>query len=331
MSGRESRTRRIICLIVLLAAGAPAACAGSAPPRSQPVDRPAPRLPPATVLAAVRAAAEIRTLPADLTPSLATTARDVGFDNEECEAAPAADAIEPCVFGDRASAFDVVLYGDSHAGMWLPALHHIAEQRHWRLQLLGKPACPAVDLDFSNGPERRPFEACARFHEHVVERVIALRPELVLVTSGSFDRKRGGGEPVTASDWRAGLTRTLSVLRRSASRVMVLGDLPVLDRSAPECLAAHPRDVAACATPRTVATARVRHDAEQAAARATGSTYLPVLAWLCGTVCPPVIGNVVVYRNRFHLTATYARMLTGVLDEAVTTAYPAASRGDAAG
>jgi hypothetical protein len=44
-----------------------------------------------------------------------------------------------------------------------------------------------------------------------------------------------------------------------------------------------------------------------------------------------VIGNVTVYRNRFHLTATYVRMLTGVLDEALLKAFPAASRGDAAG
>ena len=38
--------------------------------------------------------------------------------------------------------------------------------------------------------------------------------------------------------------------------------------------------------------------------------------------CTPVIGNVVVYRNRFHLTATYARVLTGVLEDALLKAAP---------
>ena len=33
--------------------------------------------------------------------------------------------------------------------------------------------------------------------------------------------------------------------------------------------------------------------------------------WICtDTDCPPVIGNVLVYRDEHHLTATYARTLT---------------------
>jgi hypothetical protein len=47
-----------------------------------------------------------------------------------------------------------------------------------------------------------------------------------------------------------------------------------------------------------------------------------VLPWLCGPVCTPVIGNVLVYRNQFDLTATYARMLNGVLETALVRARP---------
>jgi len=313
MSSPDSRTRWLPCLILILVA----ACTPATPPRPRQADQPVPRVALSAVLAAVQRAPGIRTLPPDLTPSLATTAQDLGFDNEKCEVAPAADRIEACVFGDRASAHKVVLYGDSHAGMWLPALREIAERQHWRLRFYGKPACPALHLTVWNQQERRPFEECDRFRDFVTAQIRAERPDLVVVTNESFSQKRGRGQLISPREWQTGLTRMLSGLRRSAGQVVVLGDTPVLAESAPDCLAAHPRDVAACASTRAEATARVWNGADQAAARATGSAYVPVLPWLCGTMCTPVIGNITVYRNRFHLTATYSRMLTGVLEEAL--------------
>lgn len=50
-----------------------------------------------------------------------------------------------------------------------------------------------------------------------------------------------------------------------------------------------------------------------------------MLPWLCSAVCTPVIGNVTVYRNRFHLTATYARLLRGVLEKALLKTFPDAA------
>ena len=322
-----SRARRlpVLAALVLALIAAPAACTGERPPQPRPSAEPAPRVPLSSVLAAVRKAPAIRTLPPDLTPSPATASRDLGFDNEKCETPPTADRIEACVFGDRASAIDVVLYGDSHAGMWLPPMIQIAERRHWRLSFYGKPACPALRITFWNEQERRPFAECDRFRDFVANRITAERPDLVVVTNGSFSRKRGRGVLITPEQWQVGLTQTLTTLRRSASRVVVLGDTPVLAGSAPECLAAHPRAVQACSTTRAAATARVWNAADRAAARLTGSGYVSVLPWLCTAVCTPVIGDVTVYRNRFHLTGTYARMMNGVLEDALLTSFSADS------
>ena len=270
----------------------------------------------ATVLSAVRRAPAVRVPPGNLSP-----AGGLGFDNERCETPPAADRIEPCVFGDRASATDVVLYGDSQAGMWLPAMIEIAERRHWRLQFLGKPACPTPAITFWHQRERRSFGECDRFRAFATGRIAAIRPELVVVADGSFAQRRGAGVPVTPAAWQAGLTHTLRVLRRAARNVLVLGDLPVLAESAPECLAAR-RDVMSCSTSLRRATERVWHDADAAAARTTGAGYLSVLPWLCTALCTPVIGDVVVYRHRFQLTGTYARLLNGVLEEALDERFP---------
>ena len=315
--------------LVLLVAGA-AACAGAPPPAPRRSAPPAPRIPLADVLAAVRRAPAIRALPADLTPSPTTAGDDLGFDNDKCEAGPEADHVDACVFGDPASSTKVVLYGDSQAGMWLPALAEIARRRHWQLRLFGKPACPAVHLALWSQRRGRLFAECDRFRAYAEGQILAERPGLVLVASESYAQKADRGVPVTPDGWRAGLTGTLGTLRRSGARVVVIGETPVLDESAPDCLAAHPANVAACATTEAAATARVWNAADQAAARATGSEYVSVLPWLCTAicapvVCAPVVGNVLVYRNRFHLTATYARLLTGVLEGAL----PGVTAGDA--
>jgi hypothetical protein len=257
-------------------------------------------------------------LPSDLTPSLATAASDLGFDSDRCEAGPAASRIEPCVFGDRASAVHVVLYGDSYAGMWLPAMRLIAERRHWRLQFYGKPGCPAVGLSVWN----RRFSSCDGFRAYAIGQIRALRPEMVVIANGSFAQKQAPGVPITSARWRLGVEDTLSRLVPVVGRVVVLGGAPVLRESAPSCLARHVHDVQACSTPRLVATARVWNAGESAAASASGAGYISALPWLCTTVCPPVIDNVTVYRNRFHLTATYARRMSGVLAAALDVARP---------
>ena len=309
MWGRE---RLALLAVPILLAG----CAHDSLPEPRPA--PAPQIALSSVLAAVRRAPAIRTLPPDLTPSLATAAADIGFDNEKCEVAPGADDLaEPCVFGDPAGAEAVVLFGDSHAGMWLPAMREIAERRHWRLEFHGKPACPVPGLTFWNQRDGRPFAACDRFRDGVLDRVRALRPALVVVASASFSQKLDRDDLVTPSQWKAGLIATLSALKQAADRVVVLGDLPVLDESGPECLAAHSRNVPACFTSRARATERVWNAADQSAATAAGAGYVPVLPWLCSAVCTPVIGNVAVYRNRFHLTGTYVRTLNGVLEQSL--------------
>src|SRR5689334_315503 len=314
MCSLDSRTRLLPALMILALL---TAC-GDGKPAPRPVDQPAPRIALSSVLAAVRKAPAIRRTPADLTPSVASAGQDLGFDNEKCEVAPAADRIaQPCVFGDPASGMRVVLYGDSHAGMWLPAMKEIAQRKHWRLEFYGKPACPTPELSFWNQQEQRPFAECGRFHDFVVTRVRQTRPDLVVVTNESFSQKTGRGELITPRQWEAGLRKTLMSLSMVAKRVVLLGDTPVLDQSTPDCLAAHGSNLAACFTTRAKATARVWNAADESAARDAGAAYISVLPWLCSSICTPVIGNVMVYRNRFHITGTYSRMLNGVLEDSL--------------
>ncbi len=56
--------------------------------------------------------------------------------------------LRTCTFGDPDGTRDVVLFGDSHALQWLPALVIAAGQEGWRVTTLTKAACPPAQVTF---------------------------------------------------------------------------------------------------------------------------------------------------------------------------------------
>ena len=113
----------------------------------------------AQVQAAVAASADLKAVPSNLQPPLADAAAEQKamlfhgclrnfFEGGQPE----------CATGDTASPTTVALVGDSHAAMWNPAFQQIAEQRHWRLEILAKAGCPLLDLPITN-PFNRLVEA----------------------------------------------------------------------------------------------------------------------------------------------------------------------------
>jgi hypothetical protein len=97
--------------------------------------------------------------------------------------------------------------------------------------------------------------------------------------------------------------------------VAVIGDINTMNESTPQCLAAYPSAVQKCASPypNTEPTNANQNVAEQAAAKKEGVHYLSTSKWLCTTTCSPIVGNMIVYLNNWHITATYAAFLSKVM------------------
>ena len=68
-------------------------------------------------------------------------------DQDGCNLGYSATKSPACVFGDITSSKSVVLFGDSHASQWFPALERIARDNHWKLISFTKSACPVPSLD----------------------------------------------------------------------------------------------------------------------------------------------------------------------------------------
>ena len=112
---------------------------------------------------------------------------------------------------------------------------------------------------------------------------------------------------------RAGMAATLKPLTAAGSKVLVLRDTPRARASTyPSASPAPARSLTKCASARAKASMTAASTGvEQAAAELTkGATYVDLDNSVCPSdPCPPIIGNVLVYRDTDHMTATYAATL----------------------
>src|SRR5690349_13482579 len=115
---------------------------------------PAPAVPRAEVRKAVQAGAELKDLPANITPDeLLAASGDYAeqWSIEGCEpelAQTRLDDIGPCTLGDPAGERTMVLIGDSAASMWHGALDLIGQRNGWRVLALTKSNCGPAALTY---------------------------------------------------------------------------------------------------------------------------------------------------------------------------------------
>ena len=179
-----------------------------------------------------------------------------------------------CVYGDRRSSKTVVLFGDSHAMQWFPALEATAKRRHWRLVELTKSGCPPPLVQILLAGTARQDPSCDVWRESALRRIERERPALVLVgmsmryTVLDGERRLGRGESTRALG--AGYAPALARLRAAAGRVAVLTDVPRPPTDIPSCVSGAMRHLRRCAFARGPALANA-FAIRDAAARVPGS------------------------------------------------------------
>ena len=299
--------------------------ASEATPEPDVAERPQATDPVAVVLAMVAAAPSITSLPPDLEPALEDARWDLGWLAEwakPCRIDPDVSLTSPeCVYGDPDGASTMFLVGDSHAGQWLEAFDEVSKRMNWRLVVLGKAGCPAASVTFmraySGGPQKLvgPPPDCGPWREDAIARINESKPGLVVFTScnGCDYMVDSSGEPISREAWAAGLRETLNQIESPNTKVVILGDNPRWQGQL-DCLARNPSDVQACSTTLAAATQVTYNDVERRVADEAGIPFIDVTSWFCGEVCTAVVGNKVVYTNDYHVTAAYARSLSGALE-----------------
>jgi peptidoglycan/LPS O-acetylase OafA/YrhL len=227
-----------------------------------------------------------------------------------------------------ADAKAVLLFGDSHAAQWVPAVQPVAAGRGLALLAWTKSSCPSADVTIWNPAARGPYRECDVWREAVFARLASVRPALVIVsnlvddTTEIVDRTNGRtlSGPEASAAFDAGLVRTLTRLQAAGMTVVLLRDNPRPRHDVIACLYST-SDPSRCERPRNQAIPSMARDAS--AALAVGVPVWDLNSAICWQLSCPVVVMLadpprvqVVYRDDNHLTASFASSLAPALEQA---------------
>ena len=256
-----------------------------------------------------------RPLPANVRPTPGRAFFDVAPQAPDCGVRTGDDRLNLCHFGDRQSDRRVVLLGDSKATMYLPPAITVAEEEGWHLTTMLKGRCTPVLGTMTR--HQRSFDdgrTCQRWRNKALDRINVDPPDLIVVVfSDDYvlvdgrDRKlTEAGKIRTLQD---GLAATLAAMP-AESQVVLLADAPRSTVNAPNCLQRSPTDMSACLTLKVPASARRIDRAIRRAVRDGGGAYRTLEDRICPyQPCPLVQGDILIHKDKGHLTVTFTELL----------------------
>ncbi|WP_454196571.1 acyltransferase family protein [Nocardia sp. Marseille-Q1738] len=210
-----------------------------------------------------------------------------------------------CTYGDADAHRTVAVVGSSHAEHWVPALDVLARKHGFRVEVYLKMGCP---LTVAAEPRYKgeAIPDCRDWSAEVIDRLGADRPQWVFTTA---TRPRDGVGDETPTDY----PDVWSQLAERGLNVLAIRDTPWLRRDgvryrAIDCLAQQ-GDRISCGMPRTAALDEV-NPALEFAASFPNVFPLDLSDAVCAReVCAVAEGNILIYHDEHHLTASYSRSL----------------------
>ena len=207
-----------------------------------------------------------------------------------------------CTYGESNAKRRIVLFGDSHAAQWFPALEKMAKENGFALTSFTKSACP--------GPAIRKVDKggyknsdCSKWRDNVYKRIAELKPEAVLV-SGMQYFQRPEGYQSRAQWWQEGQRKTLLALRGLTPKVIYIADTPHPKQDIPSCLSS----VKARDCDNTEKTPSITVD---------GYLLVDPTPWLCTRTCPAVLDGIVTYRDASHISVEMSTSLSAQMARAL--------------
>ena len=205
-----------------------------------------------------------------------------------------------CLYGDVNSKRKIVLYGDSHAAQWFPALEKIAIDEGFALISLTKSACPAVEVDRVNSGAFKNSD-CNAWRENSIKRIKELKPEAVIMSGFqhfAFPKRYSSRD----AWWFEGQRSLYAKVLNSSPNLIYISDTPKPQRDIPSCLATAKGDEC---------DANEKSDPRVAG----GFIALDPTPWLCTDSCPAIVDGIVAYRDASHISVDMSAALSDNLRE----------------
>jgi peptidoglycan/LPS O-acetylase OafA/YrhL len=226
-----------------------------------------------------------------------------------------------CVFGDTTNpVLTVALVGDSAAMEWFDALNAIAVHRQWKLVTELHSSCPWSATLVLNWNGIGELTACQAWSKAVLHDLITtIRPNVV-ITSDYPSLLSTPDYPVNASpaamaEIGAGMAQYWTQLAAAGISVTPIRETPDLVEDVPTCVDQHRTDLAQCDVPVSKAILPDSPVTDAAKLMNGKVTVVNANSLICGPkVCAPVVGNVLVFGDRHHLTGPYSKSTAPFLE-----------------
>lgn len=239
---------------------------------------------------------------AELQPDFLSAKEDLPtfYSNKDCFLTGSVSSkLKECSFGVTENPEHVVaLVGGSHSGHWFPALEAIAEELNMRIDVFNKDACRFSSGDFDGQLD----EACMTWNDNLQERLMADPPDLIFTTAtvNSGDTVPKG----YINKWKE---------FEGVAEIFAVRDNPRMKVDPTLCL--DELSVDNCSVERSKALSDVV-PWENTEGIPDNVTFADMSEYFCtDDTCPPVVGNVLVYRDKHHLTTLYSQTMGPALKE----------------
>jgi peptidoglycan/LPS O-acetylase OafA/YrhL len=260
-----------------------------------------------TVVAAVKSALAGAAVPSELTPPVDQLAVDAYEVPSGCDPSQGDPKTQPiCHLGNPKSTNTIVVFGDSHAEMWMPAVLAMAQADAWNVVPLIRKGCEVPTWIGHGYPSQTASTVadCHAWYSWARQQAKRLRPDVVLV-SGCCSGASGS----IATTMKSTYSATAAGLRRFARNVIVIEDQEGMATQPVDCLLATGATLRSCMTTQRTADFAFNNSLAQLAGTKRFG-FLKTRGWFCyQSQCPMVVGTTIVYRDTNHITVEYADRL----------------------
>jgi hypothetical protein len=236
-----------------------------------------------------------------------------------CIAGFAGTALITCTYGDKSATRTIALAGGSHAEHWLTALDLLGRRHHFKVTTYLKLSCPLSTAEVPLIPgNNEPYPQCHEWVQKTMAQLVADHPDYVFTTSTRpWNIKPGDVMPETyLGIWQTFSGNNIPILAMRDTPWLLKDGRPFFPS---DCLAKG-GDAISCGIKRSDVLADHNPTLDFV-------EQFPMLKPLdmsdavCRPdICPAVEGNVLIYHDAHHLSATYVRTMTSELGRQVGAA-----------
>ncbi len=212
---------------------------------------------------------------------------------------------ESCVLGNPSSNKKIVLIGDSHANQYIQTFDTIAKKYDYKLISFTKPGCPFQDAKLNYGDTKIDYEECYLFRSLALTEIEKLNPDVIIPIQIDYPTS-------TPEIWKNYLVKLKSI----SKKVITVLDSPHPVVNIPQCLIDNKSNIQVCNIIKMKDPIRNRKlENEIKMLSDLEISRIDTNNWFCfEQSCPAVIDNIVVYHDVSHVSNTYAKYLTNLME-----------------